>query len=179
MSLKNSSKTTGNRTRDMPVCSALNTTPPRAPFWCVPYIILVLSELKISLYRSGQALRVPGVCGSQTFQTIDTCRWLIVRTGRIYLQKVSLVFISVRGWVDLRAIVRPEGLIIYGSFYDTVSTRASIASRRRRQDQENIQKTGDCPRIDLEALKWRLCGTEAPHEYDPETLPLYPSYWVQ
>jgi hypothetical protein len=56
-------------------------------------------RVKQSLYRSGQALGVPGGWGSRQS-----------RTGHIYHQVIILLLISVRGSVDPRTILRTEGL---------------------------------------------------------------------
>jgi hypothetical protein len=62
-------------------------------------------KVKQSHYKPGQALRVPGGWGTRIWQGCQP-----YAPAAFTPKEIFLVLISVRGWVDPRAIVRPEGL---------------------------------------------------------------------
>jgi hypothetical protein len=69
-------------------------------------------KVKLSRYRPGRPLAFLEVEAPEFLDNrhMNVVRLSALRTGRPYPQEGFLVLISVRGWVDPRATMRPEGL---------------------------------------------------------------------
>jgi hypothetical protein len=103
--------------------------------WIPKHKIMFLTQLtetragikvKQSHYRSGQALRVPGGRGSHISRQIGTWRWQGCQPyapAAFTPQEIFLVLISVRGWVNPRALVWSEGLCQWKNPMTTIGNR--------------------------------------------------------
>ena len=112
-----------NRRRNSSAVSILNIC---IRFWaeqcslCCVCCVFGLSYLPSTYgrrgYRKGKAVPLETGSspeGSRKLRLWQRHRMVVrsaLRTGRLYPQEILLVLISVRGWVDPRAIVRSEGL---------------------------------------------------------------------
>jgi hypothetical protein len=81
-------------------------------YWKLIFVFATSKKVKQSHSRPGPSLRGPGGWGSQySWQSAHEGGKVVSPTHRPHSpQEIFLVLSSVRGWVDPRAIVRPEGL---------------------------------------------------------------------
>jgi len=93
------------------------------------YLYLVLLVLSACFYGKGKSVPLQASTGPEGSRKLrfpdlvttarDGGRLSALRTGRLYPQEILLALISVRGWVDSRAIVRSEGFYINEKSTDT------------------------------------------------------------
>jgi hypothetical protein len=84
--------------------------------------MFLITEWIVQSPYTGKAIQLEGWTGPEGSRRLEAPRFKDNRhmkggkvvepksTGHLYPQEIFLIFISVRGWVDPRFIVRPEGL---------------------------------------------------------------------
>ena len=121
---------------------------------CVMGAFTAMAKVKVKvkqfLVRPGQVLRVAGSSGTQiSWQSVHECGKVVSLKHRPPLspQGIFLIFISVWGWVEPRAIVRPEGLCQW----ETPTTPSGVETHwtkhksNKKIEEKEVSTKGDRP----------------------------------